>query len=727
MQPEGRLMQGRLWQALTRFDRTKIAPGVAFRNTVGIVAPVAIASALGNPTAGVVVALGALNVSYSDSQEPYGTRARRMLLASALVGLAVYAGALSAKSNLTAVAVAALWAFGAGMMPALGQRAGDLGSITLVTLVVFAVRRLTPLEAVESGMLAAAGGVLQTILSVAFWPVHRHEPERRIIGALYGTLANLAILPAGQDAAPPATAQITETQEMLSTLAGSQDEEAERYILLLNQAERIRLALLTLRRLRKRIERDTEGGAAVQALDRILAVAAAQLESIANGVVRGSDVFLTEEFSDCIRAFKSLKVAADSALLTAAIRDARHQIDALAGQLRAAAHPGSLGPRHVEQQADTIDRWARVAQLRANLSFRSTTFRHAVRLAVCVGLGDAIGRAIDLERTYWIPMTTAIVLRPDFTATFSRGILRIAGTLAGLLLATGLFHWLAAGRTTEIVLLAIFVFLLRWVGPANYGVFVTALSAFIVVFIAITGVSPAAVIQARAVNTILGGAIALVAYGVWPTWESRRAGPVFADLLDAYKAYFQTVMDAYRKQDAHTADELYRMRMKARLARSNAEAFIGRIVAEPALPRERAILLSAMLVASHGFVRAALAIESMLDRPRSMPPRPATVDFAAAVGKTLASMAGALRSGSRLPADMPDLRERHDAIVAATSVPTEQYTLINTETDRIATSLNTLREQLAKYVSGTSSGSTAGAYVVHDAQDPDVKPTPDKG
>ena len=112
-----------------------------------------------------------------------------------------------------------------------------------------------------------------------------------------------------------------------------------------------------------------------------------------------------------------------------------------------------------------------------------------------------LGRGLSLQRTYWIPMTIAIVLKPDFTATVSRGVLRIAGTFAGLLLATGLFHLIHTGVGTDIALMAVFTFLLRWNGPANYGVFVTALSAMIVLLIATTGVAPKDVIAARAVNT----------------------------------------------------------------------------------------------------------------------------------------------------------------------------------------------------------------------------------
>lgn len=73
--------------------------------------------------------------------------------------------------------------------------------------------------------------------------------------------------------------------------------------------------------------------------------------------------------------------------------------------------------------------------------------RHAVRLAICVAVGDMIGRGFEWRRFYWLPMTAVIVLKPDFTSTFTRGVLRIAGTIAGLFLATELFHFFAGDHT----------------------------------------------------------------------------------------------------------------------------------------------------------------------------------------------------------------------------------------------------------------------------------------
>jgi uncharacterized membrane protein YccC len=691
MQRPGHSRQVPLWQTLIHFEWAKIAPEIAIRNTVGIVLPVIAGALLGYPSAGLVGALGALNVSYSDSRDPYITRGSRMLLSSALVAIAVALGALSGNSTAASILTAGFWAFGAGMLAALGPKAADLGSITLVTIIVFAAKPLPLGTAFEMALVAFSGGLLQTVLSVAVWPLGRYRPERRIIAELYRTLAKLASTPAGPESAPPGTDQLIGTETALASLAQDRSMEAERCVFLLNQAERIRLSLLTLRRLDRRIARDEQGSEASAAIERTLATAALGLESVSVSVVQGRPIGAARQLTEAARQFHEHHAGNSSPFLDALIRDAGHQIDALAGQLRAAARLSGTVAAHETAQPWQLRFTGWRARLFANLTFQSTVFRHAVRLAFCIGAGEALGLGLHLQRAYWLPMTIAIVLKPDFTATFSRGILRIAGTFAGLLLATALFHFLHTGITSDIALIAVLAFLLRWIGPANYGIFVIALSAFIVLLIAVSGVDPNPVIAARALNTALGGALALAAYWLWPTWEQTKAGPVLAELIAAYRNYFRAVADVYAG-DADPDSDLDAVRSKARVARANAEAFLGRIVSEPGISPDRVNLLNTILVSSHGFVRSAMALESDLNHPRE-PAGAADLHFMSEVDRTLLVIVDTLRTATKLPRDLPDLREDHNLIE-------DRYGLFGVETDRIVTSLNTMREQIAKLLHG---------------------------
>src|SRR5664280_2256445 len=62
----------------------------------------------------------------------------------------------------------------------------------------------------------------------------------------------------------------------------------------------------------------------------------------------------------------------------------------------------------------------------------SPAFRHAVRLAVVVPVLDIGFQHSGLARSYWIALSAAVVLRPDYTATMSRGLARVGGTVVGV-------------------------------------------------------------------------------------------------------------------------------------------------------------------------------------------------------------------------------------------------------------------------------------------------------
>ena len=393
-----------------------------------------------------------------------------------------------------------------------------------------------------------------------------------------------------------------------------------------------------------------------------------------------------------------------STMLSALLADAQYQMDALAGQLRSAvelashATPEGLAEfeRKQSQAPWTLRLRGSLATLRANLTFESAAFRHAVRLAACVALGASIGRAVSWHRTYWLPMTVAIVLKPDFTATFSRGVLRVAGTLTGLAFATLLFHIVSTTALTQIVLIALLTFLLRSLGAANYGILTAAVSALVVLLIGLTGVSAKEVIAARAVNSVSGGALALLAYWLWPTWERYRINENVARLLDAYRDYFHGISESYLKSEA-PPPALDTARQAGRLARSNLEASVDRLSTEPYPSRVSA--LNDMLASSHRLVHALMALEAGLYQSNFVPPRDAFRTFSNDVERTLYFLAASLRGSAIHPGDLPDLREDHHALLRSGDSHVERYALVNIETDRVTNSLNTLREQIIAWPS----------------------------
>ena len=690
-----------LWQTVTRVETDKFIPWIGLRNALGVGIVITIGILLGNVSAGLVMGTGALNVSFSDGKDAYLQRARRMLLAAFFCGLAVVIGSTTGHDNDVAVPIATCWALLAGMLVALGNTPGDIGTVSLVTLVVFAAQSMPPQKAALSGLLAFAGGVLQTLLSTVTWPFLRYRPKRRALSQLYSSLKRMIEEHIDADASPPATSQSSDAQKILAELRRDYSLEGERYRSLLTQAERARLSILTIKRLRARMRR--EGLSALpEILTRALDLSARICGELAEMLQRSvPTIEETASLQELQQLGNGLRTEAAGAAASALARDARFQVAALAGQLRAAA---SLTSRTVGPGGQAFEReesrkpWmlrlsGPLAILRANLTLESTACRHAIRLAACIAIGDAFGRSMSGPRPYWIPMTIAIVLKPDFNTTISRGLLRLAGTFAGLVLTTGFYHLMLPPLPAQVFIITWLTFTLRCFGPANYGILTAAVSSLIVLLVALTGVSPKEVIAARALNTTIGGVLALIAYIVWPTWERTQLPDTMAKLLDAYRQYLHALTKAYL-EPGQSLEALDRCRLNGRLARSTAEASVERYRNEPGARPDVVDQVMAMFASSHRLVHASMALEAELLAKRAIPLLPAFPRFADDVYRTLELLVDILRGARVSESDFPDLREDHTRLLEESG---SRFTLLCTETDRITNALNTLREQVVNW------------------------------
>lgn len=690
------------WHAVTTVDRSKMnSTPMAVRNALATAVPLAIGIATGNPLGGIAVTVGALNVAYADGRDPYAQRARRMLIWSCLGAFAVFTGSVSGETGWAAVLVAALWAFVAGMALSVSTRAGDLGLNTLVTLLVFGARgALSPAGALIAALLALAGGLLQTGFALLSWTIHRHEPEREALGRVYAGLAGDLDPHSGMLASMPlATTTSPQIQETISALGRDHSLEGERDRLLFDQTDRIRMSVYVLGRLKAELERAGSESALRASVDRMFELSSAIAREIANCLTSGQ-----QEEPPLIAEMRSLL---DSAHTTNPLeQETAAAMEALAGQLRVAfqmathATPQGL-ERFARDEASLpwrlqIRSWS--AAVGANLFTGSAIFRHALRLAICVPVADAIGRSIDWQRSYWIPMTVAIVLKPDFITTFSRGALRLSGTLAGLLLATVLYHLLPESPFRQLLLVGAFMFLMRKIGPANYGVFSIAVSGLVVFLLAAAGTSPREAVIARGSDTLAGGIAALIAYALWPTWERKQIFHPIADLIDATRDYFHAVRETLSREETLDRSTLDQKRRLWRRVRSTAEASVDRATAEPGMAAAKTDCLVSMLASLTAIAHSIMGIEAGLARhgsPRKPPPFEL---FANDVEFTLYFLSEALRGSLAAGATLPKLREDHRRMIDARAEFGPESELLLLESDRLIVALNTLREQTMRYL-----------------------------
>ncbi|HVT32383.1 MAG TPA: FUSC family protein, partial [Rhodanobacteraceae bacterium] len=378
--------------------------------------------------------------------------------------------------------------------------------------------------------------------------------------------------------------------------------------------------------------------------------------------------------------------------LRAAVRNA--DFAGSRGELRAAAAEARL-PRALRQRSA-------LATLRANFTFSSIAFRHAIRCGACLAIAVAGERALAIPHGYWIPMTTAIVLKPDFAGTFSFGLLRVAGTMLGLVLTTALVHYAFGSEWERLALLAALCIGFRLLTTMHYGIGVMLLTGLVVILLSFDGIAPGDTMLARGIATGIGSALALVGYLAWPTWESRRVPEAIAKMIDAYRAH----LDALLTADAGTRAAA---RSAARSARTNAQASLDRLRGEPRRDQARLDFGEALFANANRFIRAGMALEAVLDDAQALPERERVLAFAARVDANLAAISSSLRGASAPPTERLRGQERalaEQLETARSSDGADVAAAIADAFDRITDSVDTMAH-IARRSSRDGSGARA--------------------
>jgi uncharacterized membrane protein YccC len=284
-------------------------------------------------------------------------------------------------------------------------------------------------------------------------------------------------------------------------------------------------------------------------------------------------------------------------------------------------------------------------------------------------------------------MTALLVLRPEFHDTLARGVARIAGTILGAACATVIVELFAPGPVVLAVLVLVCVWACYALFRMNYALFAIVVTGYVVFLLMMSGIPEVVAAATRILYTTAGGALALSAYGIWPTWAAAGVRPALADMLDAHRAYVTLVLGAYADPRSADTQRIGEARAIARLARSNAEALIQRMLEEPegraAMPPRVAV---GLLAALRRHALAALALDAGVERGV-----PAPVDGIARLTEqvivSLEILAGSVRTGTP-PSALPPLRDTERALRPALGAA------VTVEIDLMVDSINGMADLL---------------------------------
>ncbi|MDE1893713.1 MAG: FUSC family protein [Xanthomonadaceae bacterium] len=666
-------------ESLTAIKRPDVPLQVVLRNAAAVILPLGIGIASGHVQVGLGVAAGALNTMFSDQPGPYRQRMHQLLLASLVAGLASLVGLLvGGELPLMLLATAACGFFG-GLLVVFGVDTARVGMTSMILLVVTASTPTSPAAALGGAALIFAGGLLLTTFSLAGWPLQRYWPERQAVAKVYEGLSAMALPQARDEAAVPAlTEAMTSLQYTLLGRHRAHGRAMEAFGVLLELAERIRLELMAMDELAD--DTATYRGFRHEA-SRVLA-------AIAEALHHGD---APEQANDDLRTLR----ASEQALFDGDGNPhglAAH-VHALAGQLAAAARNADWAGSRGELRAmaaetrlpESLRSNSAWATLRAAMTPHSVAFRHAVRMAVCLSAALWLSRLLQLPHGYWLPMTAAIVLRPDFAATFKFGLLRVLGTVFGLVITTVLLHITPYDPWAHLLLMALLCMAFRYLATAHYGIAVAALTGTVVILLSFDGVNPGEAVIARVINTAFGCGMALLAYVAWPTWERGRARAALAAMLEAYASYLRSLARPDQRRGRHEA------RSAARTARINAQASIERMRAEPGTPAELLATAHALFANGNRLARSAMTLEALLDDLSTLPGQAEIRLFIDTLAGRVQTVAETLR-GKSAHRDLPDLRRLQRHLLLQLDQPDRRPAaeLLERVSDRLVDNVNTL-------------------------------------
>ncbi|MEO7917263.1 MAG: FUSC family protein, partial [Dokdonella sp.] len=560
---------------------------------------------------------------------------------------------------LMLIATVLVWGAGLGMLVALGPEPGRAGMTGMMLLLISADHALAFNEAVGLAGLVFAGGVIQMVLSIIAWPLHRHRPERDALASVFRMLQSVAAEPGRADSPPPATMELQQTRLVLLGMHRSRDMTAQSFRVLVDIAERLRIQLLAICDLHEQAQATEARRAGRALLDRTASVLGTLAMAVDSGKPSPSTSAALIEVEASIAALRMQELRSLSGHDAALLFMIAARADRLAGSLRSAirnvAHANHRGKPHGNREPETspaaLQAEHSIATLRANLSLSSSALRHAIRCAIGLALAVAIARYGQLAHGYWLPMTVAIVLKPDFASTFNVGVLRVGGTLIGLAASTLLVQHLLGNSMALLAMFAMLCFCFRIVTTMHYALGVAALTGLIVILLAWYGISPGETMLPRGLATTIGAVLALAIYAVWPSWETDRVRPALAEMIDGYRRYFDAVLRGTSLQrDAARSD--------GRGLRVNARASLDRLHAEPRVDHTLLELGEAIFSNGNRLSRASMNLEAILNDADNLPQRDHVQAYARQVDHALLSISESIRSGTAPPPNELRAEER---------------------------------------------------------------------
>ncbi|MFF2169925.1 FUSC family protein [[Kitasatospora] papulosa] len=646
-------------------ERLRLEPLIAVRGAAGLALVVGVSLALFGPVIAAGSAFGAFQAAIATFQRSWRPRPVLALVSGASLAVSTFVGYVTVSHTLLFLALLILWTFAAGMTWAAGPTGGIIAGSNVSIMLVTITLPTSVLDAAAHAGMMAFGGFVQAALIVLF-PVRRWGAQRDALAdALAGVadyarrLRNDPVAPF--DPVPLMTARNAAAVTPRQARRRPADLHGARGV-----AERLRPVLASLA--------DPALGVPAEGPERywvweILGAAGSLLDSAARAVRHGDPVQLDET------ALSVLKSPDTEVILTGPPRRAADRLVSLLADVIEIAEgtgtddrtPGE--PLVPHRRRPTLLRLVPVVyrSMRREMRRGSTILRHAVRVSAVAAAGYLLGAVLPFGHGYWAPMTAVMVMRPEFTQTYSRSVARFMGTVVGVAVATGIVQAAHPNAELSALLAVVSAGLMYLLMRTGYAVGQVCVSAYVVFLLWMAGDDWSQTVPERVVLTLIGGILAMVAYAVYPAWETPRLRDRLAAWVVTDGRYAATVLDRYADPASRSLEDVRTALLTTREARVAWQEALEKARHEPV--RHRGISRTSAADAQDAlaqFGRVAMLMEAHLPAA-SATPVPEAAALADALRRATEEGAKAVRE-RRIP-DWGPVREALEHEDAAPGQP----------------------------------------------------------
>ncbi len=621
---------------------TKFAAGNHFNNalkvTVAAVIPALLGAFWGHFEMGFAVALGAFLTYPSDIPSTLKHKINGVLVAAFMVAGSNLLVNLFAPVPYVLYPFLALLLFFLSIISVYGQRATMVSFSALLSVSLAFAHLNTGWAMLQHSGLMLAGGLFYLVISLMF---HYLQPHRyielqiadcirltakylKLRGDLWNIDANREKITEKQLALQVELNTIHENLRDIifrnHSSSGSSNQNRRMLIVFVLLIEILELALSTSfnhAKLQEQFEDDPDVLKTYQNLAYNLAATlkrlSKSLESHEKYVADNTLFDNLEKLEAVIAEFgeKHCDGAHESVMMLTNMRHyAEKQIEKIRVVEKAftlAVNPLDLKGREKDLDKFLTPQYYPIATLVENLSFRSTIFRHSLRLTVTLMVGFVIGKLLPFENVYWILLTIIVIMRPGYGLTKKRSYERIIGTVAGGLIAFGVIS-----LVNNPVVVSVFVILSMLLGFAftqiNYIIGATFVTMYVVFLYGILTPNVQDVIQFRILDTGVGAALAFVAnYFLWPSWEFMNIRQFLGKSIQANRNYLEEISVYYvKKGDPTTAYKL--ARKQAFIEIGNLMTSFQRMLQEPRSKQRQVKLVYKLVELNHSLLSSAASL-----------------------------------------------------------------------------------------------------------------------